>query len=54
MWYVAIIVLLIHYLLMSGEAGYWWAKRQKERALKAGFKALFNFLCMAYFILKFL
>lgn len=51
MWYITIIILLIHYLFLSGEAGYWLAKKQKEQALKAGFKALFNFLCMVYFIL---
>jgi hypothetical protein len=39
---------------MAGEAGYWLARKQKEQALKAGFKALFNFLCMVCFILKFL
>ncbi len=54
MLYVSIIVILIHYLLMAGEAGYWLAKNQKKRSLKAGVKALVNFLCVVYIILNIL
>ena len=54
MWYLVTIVLLMHYILESGEAGYWLAKKQKEKSLMAGLKALFQFLCLIYVILNFL